>query len=103
MIVPMMEEKEWEQVFPLLSISSEQHKEYMKKNNCDLKTSIENFRKAACDKYEELTEYKETNANALWHHHLKNFGPECDKCGHLYRTNKASYCANCGNPREQNI
>jgi predicted Zn-ribbon and HTH transcriptional regulator len=65
------------------------------------KEAFQTWGKAACEKYFELTGVRETNPNALWHHRLSIYGPECRKCGHLLRTPKASFCANCGEKAEK--
>jgi len=100
MVVPMLEEHEWEQVEPLLESQHRIIKEYREKHSCDIKTANENAFKPATEKYRELTGFEETNFAAIYHHRLKDFGPECSKCGHLLRTSKASYCASCGQVRE---
>ena len=37
--------------------------------------------------------------NAIMHHEISYYGPQCEVCGKPYRTNKASFCAACGNRR----
>jgi hypothetical protein len=96
MDIPMMEEHEWKQVSPFLENMILRIKEYRSANNCDLRTAQENVLDLACQKYNEMTGFNETNGNALWHHRLSDWGPECTECGHLLRTSKASYCVNCG-------
>ncbi|WP_343634158.1 hypothetical protein [Fluviicola sp.] len=51
------------------------------------------------DYYETLTGFKETVPNAIMHHQISQYGPECENCGKPYRTPKASFCAACGNKR----
>ncbi len=96
MEIPMMEEHEWEQVSPLLSNMVSRIKEYRSEHNCDLTTAQKNVLNLACEKYNEITGFQETNGNALWHHRLADWGCECKSCGHLLRTSKAKRCANCG-------
>lgn len=91
-----MEEHEWEQVVPFLTNVIPKIKEYRISNNCDLATAKESVLNLACEKYNQLTGFNETNPNALWHHRLAEWGPKCKYCGHLLRTLKAKYCANCG-------
>ena len=94
--VPMLDEEEWEQVYPLLVDQLKNVKEYRGKHGVDIQTAMKHIYKPATEKYFELTGFKEINQNAIWHHRLSDFGQECPQCGHLYRTAKASYCANCG-------
>lgn len=37
--------------------------------------------------------------NAIMHHQISQYGPECENCGKPYRTSLASFCAACGNKR----
>ena len=96
MVVPMLDEHEWEIIEPLLKGQLKNVKDYRSEHGVNLDTAIKNIFKPATDKYFELTGFKETNHNAIWHHRLKDFGNECTNCEHLFRTPKASYCANCG-------
>jgi hypothetical protein len=96
MPIPMLNEKEWNEVAPLLRADIEHIKSHRAETQIGLKEALETLRFAACEKYFEITGFRETNPNAIWHHRLADFGPECMNCGHLLRTNKASLCANCG-------
>jgi hypothetical protein len=53
-------------------------------------------REAALARYFEITGFRETNPNAIWHHRLSLFGPPCASCGKLLRTPRAKLCAACG-------
>jgi hypothetical protein len=92
----MLEESEWDALSPLLKLQAEKIKEYRSEHKVDLKTAIAKVQKPATDKYFEITGYREDNYAAILHHRLSDFGPECGQCGHLLRTPKASFCANCG-------
>ncbi len=92
----MLEEHEWKQMEPLLTEQTQVIKEYRTRTGRNLKQAMEEAFKPATEKYFELTGFMETNHNAIHHHRLSAFGPECKKCGQLLRTPKASYCANCG-------
>lgn len=48
------------------------------------------------DYYENLTGLKMIS-NAIMHHQISQYGPECEACGKPYRTPQASFCAACGN------
>ena len=94
--IPMLEEAEWKRLAPLLTNHIAETKRIRKEKNCDLATAKSLAETAACDLYFEMTGFRETNINALWHHRLSLYGKECPKCGHLLRTPKARFCANCG-------
>jgi hypothetical protein len=47
-------------------------------------------------RYFEVTGFEETNANAVWHHQLDQYGPPCRNCGKPLRTPRAKLCAACG-------
>jgi len=55
----------------------------------------------ALEIYQELTGFKETNPDALWHHRLALLGPDCHACGKPLRTPRASFCAACGAARRR--
>ena len=82
--VPMLDEPEWEQVYPCLQERFRGLVEY--------RTHTEE----ALARYFEITGFRETNPNAIWHHRLSLFGPPCASCGKLLRTPRAKLCAACG-------
>jgi hypothetical protein len=94
--VPLMTEGEWEEIHPFLQNDLERIKRYRIEHGAGLQEALAGVRREACDRYFELTGFRETNPDALWHHRLSAFGPECSECGHLLRTSKAAFCANCG-------
>ena len=95
----MLEDAEWAQLHPILVNMTRGLKRSGQRENTrifeDLKRSYE---EAALAKYLELTGFKETNVQALWHHSLGQFGPPCRICGRLLRTSSARFCAECGAP-----
>ncbi len=50
--------------------------------------------------YKDLTGYEETNHNAIMHHFIDMYGPDCENCGKPYRTETATFCPKCGNKRK---
>jgi hypothetical protein len=100
MDIPMMEEHEWGQISPYLENMVLKIKEYRTSHNCDLATARSGVLDLACEKYNEITGFNETNGLALWHHRLSDWGAECKNCGQLFRTPKAKFCANCGTTNE---
>ena len=92
----MLTDDEWAEVHPLLQNDIERLKAHRAESGLGLKETLDTLNHRACDRYFEITGFRETNPNALWHHHLSVYGPECPQCGHLFRTATASFCANCG-------
>lgn len=56
--------------------------------------------KELLDYYNDLTGFGETEPNAIMHHAIALFGPDCENCGKPYRTSKAKLCVACGNKRD---
>ena len=100
MVIPMLEDHEWNVVEPLLRGSIAELHRYCQEHGLTLADARDQaFGRSALDKYRELTGFHETNINALWHHHVSLYGPPCAKCGKPLRTPKASFCAACGTAR----
>jgi hypothetical protein len=89
MEVPMLDEKEY-------AIAKELYSRGM--CNVKAKARIERF-KFLLDYYNGLSEFGETEPNAILHHRIAQFGPACENCGKPYRTPKATLCAACGNSK----
>lgn len=96
MIVPMLTDDEWEEIRPLLLSDMTHIMAEHREPGVGLKEAIAKRENGACQRYFEITGFPESNANAIWHHTLSTYGPECGRCGHLLRTPHASFCANCG-------
>ena len=97
--VPMLEEHEWEQVMSVLRSGWLELLKYRKTHNVSLREAedgVQLDRVAALERYFELTGYRETRVDALWHHRLRRFGPPCRACGKPLRTPRARFCAECG-------
>ncbi len=56
--------------------------------------------KELLDYYNNVTGFNETEPNAIMHHRIAQYGPDCEQCKKPYRTPKASFCAACGNKRK---
>lgn len=100
--MPFLEENEWEQIEPLLKSQLQSIKNVRQKTGCSLAEAREIASKSATGLFFEMTGYVETNYATLYHHRLSDYGPECTKCGYLFRTPMAKHCANCGNLIENN-
>jgi len=90
MDLPMLDEAEWEQVGPLFLHAA------VDGRPVPLGERITANRDAALDAYERLTGFRETNAEALWHHRIFLYGPPCPACRKPLRTPQARYCPACG-------
>lgn len=97
----MLTEEEWARVSPHLSNGIAQIKRYREEHQCSLaEATAKGFGREASAVYEEITGFRETNANALFHHRLSLYGPPCRVCGKPLRTPQATYCPMCGTERE---
>ena len=93
---PFLTEEEWQEIEPLLHSSIQEIKRIRMETGASLGETLKNAELPALKKFNELTGFGETNVNAIWHHRRSSFGPECARCGHLLRTPKATFCAECG-------
>jgi len=92
MDVPMLDEEEGKIASKLLAEGFQEFKTTRKK------PLNENFKKLL-DYYNNLTGFEETNPNAIMHHFIDMYGPDCENCGKPYRTETATFCPKCGNKR----
>ena len=99
----MLTDKEWTEIYPLMKLDLEQMKTYRIDTGDSVREANIQLNSNALVRYFEITGFRETNINALNHHHLSLYGSECVYCGHLLRTPQASFCANCGQKKAQKI
>ena len=100
MDLPMLTEEEWTRVAPHLDDAIEQIKRYREQHQCSLAEARQKgFAQDALALYAQITGFKETNADALYHHRLSMYGPPCLACGKPLRTPHAKCCAACGAER----
>jgi hypothetical protein len=100
MDVPMLDEVEWEQVLPHLAGAVDEIKRYRDAHGVTFAMAKDQvYGKGALDQYHQITGFRETNVNAIWHHRISNFGPPCAMCGRPLRTARAKFCAECGGLR----
>ncbi|SDQ06415.1 hypothetical protein SAMN05421664_0260 [Chryseobacterium soldanellicola] len=92
MDVPMLDEEEG-------NIASQLYTEGFQEIKKTKKHTVENFKKLL-DYYKDLTGFEETNPNAIMHHFIDMYGPNCENCGKPYRTKTATFCPKCGNKRK---
>ena len=93
MEIPMLDESEFE-------IASGLYENAIK--NVKLGKDRELRFQPLLDYYKKVTGFDETEPNAIMHHKLAQYGPQCESCGKPYRTSKASFCAACVNKRKSN-
>jgi hypothetical protein len=97
MDIPMLTESEWDLVAPELANGIAQIKAYREAHNCSLAEARANgYGRKALELYEKITGFRETNADALFHHRLSDVGPPCEACHKPLRTPQAALCAECG-------
>lgn len=97
----MLDEAEWAEVEPLLANAIEQIKRYREDYGVPLhEARRDGYGKEALERYFQITGFRETAADALWHHRLIYYGPPCRKCEKPLRTPKAKFCAACGTTAE---
>jgi hypothetical protein len=98
--VPMLDESEFKEVALIYSESVKRAKEFRAQYGVPINASIEERFKPVCDRYEQLTGSKESNANAIMHHRLLLYGPPCTNCGKPLRTPRAKLCGACMHPAQ---
>jgi hypothetical protein len=93
----MLDESEWEQIFPDLQRGFREIKEYRQAHGASFEQAKQHVHgQGALKRYFEMTGFRETNVNAVWHHRLSLYGPPCRACGKPLRTPRAKLCAACG-------
>lgn len=97
--MPFLDEHEWKKISPHLEGAVAAIKNYRTTHQCDLKTAKLNCKPEATRIFKEITGMPDIHFEVIYHHRLKDWGPECKSCAQLLRTPKASYCANCGTER----
>lgn len=98
--MPMLDDEEFTEIASLHRLGLKSVKEYRTKTGAPLEhvPLAEHF-DAMLTRYEEMTGYKETNPNAVWHHRLSLYGPPCNRCGKPLRSPNARLCGSCMAPR----
>ncbi|OEK04691.1 hypothetical protein [Roseivirga misakiensis] len=91
MVLPMLDEEEYAEAYRLYG-------EAFKKAG-----SFHERFKPVSDYYTKITGFEETHPNAIMHHRISLYGPPCENCGKPYRTPGATFCAACGNKRQEQI
>lgn len=97
--VMMLNELEYSQFYKIYKNCTEDVKQYRKNKNVTLsQTPLNSFYNPAINEFEKITGKKvDCNYDHLLLHRISLYGKLCNKCGKPLRTNKAKFCANCGN------
>jgi len=99
--MPMLDESEYAEIFTLYGQGMRATKEFRIKWNLPLdQARPEERMRPLLTRYEQMTGYKETVANAVMHHRLSMYGPPCNRCGKPLRTPRAKLCGACMFPVE---
>ena len=93
---PFLDEAERAQVAPLLSGGLAQTKAYRQRHSVSSAEAMTHGYGQALLRYFELTGFRESHADALWHHRLSLLGPLYLVCGKPLRTPRAKLRAACG-------
>lgn len=96
MDVPMLDDTEWARMAPRMHARIQAIKDYRHAHGVGIAEARKHVDGEVLDLYFEMTGFRETNAEGIWHHHLSHYGPPCQTCGKLLRTPRASFCAACG-------
>ena len=97
MDMPMVDEDEYAVIAKLYSQGIKATKEFRQQHNIPLSDCpLEERFIPLLQKYEEMTGFKETVANAVMHHRISLYGPACQHCGKPLRSPKALFCGACG-------
>lgn len=96
-VVPMLDEEEWVLVESALRGAISEIQSYRATHDVSLSEAMrQGYGQKALALYLELTGFSETNADALWHHRISDYGLPCVACGKPLRTPHASFCPACG-------
>jgi hypothetical protein len=83
MDIPMLEDSEADYVLRPFSLGED-------------RDDLDAAKREVLQRYFALTGFKETNANAVFHHVVTLYGAPCSNCGKPLRTPRAKWCAACG-------
>jgi hypothetical protein len=106
MDIPMLDEEEFNLCIQARNIGKSFVEKEIKNRKCldyvwlgEIPISYERQR-YFIDMYRVLTGFSETNPNAIWHHRIELYGPDCPSCKRPLRTRDARYCVFCGYGKE---
>jgi hypothetical protein len=79
-------------------LNEDEYKEVTSLRNAVQEASLQQKFAPMLAAYERITDFRETNPNAVFHHRLSIYGPPCRYCGKPLRTPQAKLCGNCMKP-----
>ena len=95
---PFLEEDEWTTFEPYATETVKAIKDYRKETGAGLAEAKAAVEDTTVERFLKLTGFRLPSWESARHHRLSSWGPECPGCGHQIRTDRASFCANCGRP-----
>ena len=94
--MPFFDETEWDEIEKILVDYVDSVRVYREKHDSDLETARVALHPEMDRRLSAVTGFPTDDIDALWHHRLRDWGPECPTCHYLLRTPEARFCAHCG-------
>ncbi len=97
--MPFLAEAEWTEVHPLLQAYLQSVKSHRLVAGLAASEATDHtapFATAAREKFRAITGVEVDSVDVIWHHRLADIGPLCRSCGAPLRSERASFCAECG-------
>jgi hypothetical protein len=94
--MPMLDEEEFAVAMGIFRKCVEAMQQLRRESGLPLQgASVKERFRPLLEHYEQVTGYKETNPNAVWHHRISKYGLPCKRCGKPLRSLKAKLCGAC--------
>ena len=95
---PFLDDDEWKVFSPHANSTVQAIKNYREENGIGLAEAKAAVEDTTVQEFFKFTGFQLPDCHAVYHHRLSIWGPECSECGQLIRTDRATFCANCGRP-----
>jgi hypothetical protein len=100
--VPILSEDEFASIGRLYVECMAATKEFCQRWNLPLAdANTDQLFRPVRQRYEQLTGTVNCHENAIMHHRISLYGPQCKSCGKPLRTPRARMCGNCMKPVAQ--